>query len=156
MIQEKSEYSEYSKYLEILFKAVITNTLPSFYSEVITRKHFDDNEYIKIVIACSNYEIHKVSGQYPQCVSLMYDITLQELTIQIFGCMGGNRIFIIPQNNENLAMQSVKIPFRIARSEKSAIEALKKFCQKYLETLKDNKNILMYQQYVNYNKLLNN
>lgn len=140
--------------LENKFINVIQNALPKFYCEVKTRKHFDHGQYLMIVIAASNYEINNVRGQYIQDVSLMFDIEKQELTIQVFGGNGGNRIYVIPQKNKYLAMESVKIPFRIAKSELSALKALEKFCIKYFETLKANKDILMYQDKINYTELL--
>jgi hypothetical protein len=138
------------------FKTFIQNTLPSFYVQVSKHKQWlGDDDYLKIVIAASNYEINNVSGQYIQDVSLMYDLKTEELTIQLFGGNGGQCIYIKPQKNLYLYMERVKIPFRKVRGKNSALKALKKFCINYKQALIENKDILMYQDKINYNELLN-
>lgn len=142
--------------LETLFYQTIKNVLPNFYIEVKqVKQYFGNDEYLKIVIACSNYEINSVQGQYIQDVSLMYNIKDQVLTVQIFGGNGGQCVYTKPIKNPYLAMERVKIPFRKAKSQESALKTLTKFCINYKQALIENKDILMYQDLINYNNLLN-
>lgn len=137
------------------FEQVVQSVLPEFYSKVFHRKSFY-GDYLGIFVACSDKKIHNVENQYPQLVSLMFDLKTEELTVQIFGCMGGNRIFTIPQKNLYLAMEAVKIPFRKSKGIDASLKTLGKFLQSYKATLIQHRDILKYSDLVDYSKLLNN
>jgi hypothetical protein len=142
---------------------ILHKKLPNFYIEVTERKsalgrvnHF---YYLKIVIAASNYEINNVKGQYVQDVSLMLDLDNLNLKVQVFGGNGGQSIYLKPDPNDPkekyLAFKSVKVPFRKPNNnEKAVLDAIGRFADNYLKTLRDNKDRLSYQEIVDYDKLL--
>ena len=116
--------------------------------------------YIRIEFAAKNYNINGVSGQMPQLVSLVLDINTMELNPQIFGGNGGQSIYRKPnlevKEEKYLAMKSVKIPFKRPKpEEKFILSAIKRFAENWLQTLKDNREVLKYAEYVDYNELLN-
>lgn len=116
---------------------------------------------IGIAFSASDYNINNVRGQLPQLVSLAlwnWDDGL-ELKPQIFGGDGGQIIYRKPNMQDDrekyLAMKSVKIPFRKPKGElKFIYAAIERFCQNWVKTLKENRNELMYQDIVDYDKLL--
>lgn len=138
---------------------VLNRTLPhKVYRNVWVGK-FMDTQYVGIVIAASDYEINRVRGQFPQDVSLCLDENL-ELYPQAFGGNGGQSIYCIPDRNnpkeKYLAMASRRVPFRKPKKEiRFVLGAVERFAQNWVATLKENKSILMYQDYVNYDELLN-
>jgi len=153
-IVQNSDLPE-SEALIASFYNEIHSRLPKFYKDIrLCRGCFGDY-YLKIVIAASNYEINRVKGQFVQDVSLNYELKTGTLTTQVFGGNGGGSIYVKPQKNLYLYMESVKIPFRKVTGKESAIKALGRFCDNYLKALKDNRDILMYQDLVNYDELLN-
>jgi hypothetical protein len=110
-------------------------------------------------MAASNYEINRVSGQYPQYVSLMLDLSDMDLHTQVFGGNGGDRIYLIPDKNDPkekyLAMAGRRIPFRKPKpNEKNVLDAIRRFAQNYRNTLVENRDRLMYQDVVNYDEVL--
>lgn len=74
--------------------------------------------------------------------------------------MGGQSIYRKPNkdvdNEKYLAMKSVKIPFRMPKKEeKNVLDCVEKFAKNWVLALKENKDVLMYQDYVNYDEFLN-
>jgi len=136
------------------FETVAIETLPTFFQCVRHRQSCFGDNYLCILVAVSETLINNVALQYPQLVSFSYDFKSEELTVQMLGGCGGNRIFIIPQKNKYLAMESVKIPFRKAKGLSSAVKTFRKFLINYREALRDNSSILMYQNLVNYSEVL--
>jgi len=132
-----------------------------FYVNVQNYKSFLGSNYIAIQIAAKDYDINGVNGQKPQCVSLLLDINTLELMPQIFGGNGGQSIYRKPnlevREEKYLYMKSVKIPFRkLSKPNKdNVLSAIKKFAENYIILLKENKDVLMYKEYVDYDKLLN-
>jgi hypothetical protein len=71
------------------------------------------------------------------------------------GGMGGRSVNIKPQQNKHLYCESIKVPFRKPQpNEKSVLNAIQKFAQNYVKILKDNKEILMFQDIVDYANLI--
>jgi hypothetical protein len=117
-------------------------------------------KYIKIAFAVSDYNINGISGQKVQVVSLNLELNCLELTTQIFGGNGGQSIYRKPNLNDPkekyLAMKSVKVPFKRPKPEEQyVLSAIKRFAENWLKTLKENRDVLMYQELVNYDEFLN-
>jgi hypothetical protein len=156
------EGGEVSKAAELKSKIekILDKVLLGFYKNVFVRKnYFDKGESIGIIMAASNYEINRVKGQYPQDVSLMLNVEEMDLNVQVFGGNGGNRIYLVPDKNDAkekyLAMAGVKIPFRTPKKEeKFVLQAIEKFAENYKKALKENKDRLMYKEYVDYDTLI--
>lgn len=116
-------------------------------------------EYIAIAFAASDYDINGVLGQKPQIVSLNLDLETLELHPQIFGGNGGQCIYRKPNLNDPkekyLAMKGVKIPFKRPKSEERFIlAAIERFAKNWVIALKENKDVLQYQDIVNYDEFL--
>jgi hypothetical protein len=147
--------------MENKIKEILANTLPSNTFIFVERtKAFFGGEGIKIGFAASDTNINDVRGQLPQLVSLYLDLANLKLHVQGYGGSGGNRIYrkVDPNNHKEkyYAMVGIKIPFRKPKAEeKFVLKALEKFAQKWVEAIKENKEVLMYQDLVNYNELLN-
>ena len=140
---------------------ILKNNLP-------TKAHVEVYEYrkvfggkgLKIAFAASDYKINGLSGQFPQAVSLSLDLDDMELGVQVFGGMGGNRVYCEPDLNNPkekfLAMAGRKVAFRRPKKEeKFVLRAIEKFAQNWVKVLKENKDVLTHQKNVNYNELLN-
>ena len=98
-------------------------------------------DYLKMWIACSENNIHGITGQLPQVVSLMLNLSTRELHPQIFGGNGGQCIVRMPNLNDPsekyLAMKSVKVPFRTPKKEDPKIlNAIEKFIDNYINVSK--------------------
>ena len=127
-------------------ETILNDTLSGFYTTVETRKyHFGhvtgNNEYLKINIATSSYQINNVSGQYYNNISLCLSENL-ELKFQVFGGNGGQCFYrsIDPNNPKEkyYALQRVKIPFRTpANNETAVLKAFKNVCIRYKQLLKE-------------------
>ena len=118
-------------------------------------KPFYGDTALKIAFAVSDHQINNVRNQFVQAVSLSLDITNMELEVQIFGGMGGNRIYCKPnlelRAEKYLAMAGRKVSFRKPKKEeKFVLRAIKKFAENWLKTLKENENSLMYKDLVDY------
>lgn len=142
------------KIREILEKNLPTNTKIWIYSYKIFGEH------IAIKFAPSDHLINGVSGQYPQLASLAIDLEDLELSVQMFGGSGGNRIYRKPNMQDSkekyLAMKGVKIPFRKPKPElKFIYGAIERFCRNYVKVMRENKDQLMYSEYVDYDTYLN-
>lgn len=116
-------------------------------------------KYMQIWVACSLQDINQVRGQKPQIISLSLDLKTMELQPQGFGGNGGRSIYREPNLNDPqekfLAMKSVKIPFRTPQPTAEKIKVcIAKFVDNYIQTLRDNKDILKYKNLVDYNYVL--
>ncbi len=120
----------------------------------------EDYKYIHIAFATSSHEIHNVSGQLPEIVSLYLDLVTMELHPQSFGGNGGQLIYLKPDKNNPkeryLAMASVKIPFRKPQpNEKAVLNAIEKFAKNWVAAIKENKDRIFHSDIVNYDEFLN-
>ena len=146
--------------IKVKIEQILDKVVPSFYKGVSIRKNiFDTGNNIRIFIAASDYKINGVSGQLPQVVSLSLDLSDMDLHPQVFGGNGGQRIDRKPNMNDPkekyLAMKGVKVPFRTPQpNEKAVLDAIKRFAENYKKTLAENKEVLLYQDIVDYDKLL--
>ena len=136
-------------------ETILTNKLPNFAIKVIERKeYFGNGTYLAT--------IHNVTNQFPDLCSLRLDNDLTLETQCYGGCGGGSLYRNIDKNNADerfLAMKSVKVPFRKPQqTEKAVLNAISKFADNYLKTLKDiqSMGLLRYTDLVDYSKLLNN
>lgn len=141
---------------------ILQKTLPIgfCYNVQESKNCIGSGSYLKIWAAISEKNINNVTGQKPQIVSLMLDLTDLDLHPQVFGGNGGQCIYRKPnledRSERYLAMKSVKIPFRKPQPKKENIlAAIERFFKAYLLALKENKENLMYQNIVNYNEILN-
>lgn len=139
----------------------IKEIIPFFYISVKPYKSFSGSEKIAIEVAASNYEINKVRGQYPQCVSLLLDEKTFELHPQIFGGNGGQTIYR-EVNKEDpkekfYAMIGIKIPFRKPKpNEEAVLKAIEKFFENYRKAIEDNIETIRYKDVVDYKEVLKN
>lgn len=120
---------------------------------------FGGHSTIKIMFSASEKQINGVHEQFPQVVSLMLDNTTKELSVQHYCGNGGNRIFKEPNKEDPkerfLAMAGIKIPFRKPKGEdKHIIEAVKRFGENWVKAIRENKEVLCYKTYVNYEEFL--
>jgi len=128
--------------------------------QVVQYKGCFTDSYIKIAFACSHIDINNVRGQKPQIVSLSLNLTDLELQSQMYGGNGGQYIYRQPNKEiateKYLAMKSVKVPFRKPKKEKKfVLNAITRFANNYIKTLKENESVLMYQDLIDYNTILN-
>ena len=121
-------------------------------------KNFFGGQYLMIWICCSNKDMNVV-GQKPQVVSLCLNIPELELYPQVFGGNGGNSIFRKPNledpTEKYLAMKRIKIPFRKPQPQiDKVLITIQKFVKNYIDLLRANIDVLMYQNEVDYNDVL--
>jgi hypothetical protein len=146
--------------IKVKIEQILDKVVPSFYKGVSIHKNiFDTGNNIRIFIAASDYKINGVSGQLPQVVSLSLDLSDMDLHPQVFGGNGGQRVERKPNmsdpNEKYLAMKGVKVPFRTPQpNEKAVLDAIKRFAENYKKTLAENREVLLYQDVVDYDKLL--
>jgi hypothetical protein len=101
------------------------------------------------VIAATADEINRVRGQHPACVSLLLEVDSMILLPQVFGGMGGQCIYRLPNKEipeeRFLALKSIKIPFRRpSPNETAVLKAIEKFATNWRETLKQNLSVMPY------------
>lgn len=137
--------------IEVLDK--VFKSYPSFTYNVVESKTFDGLPMLKIFAHYGNIEINQVRGQYVQLVSLA--LWPWGLAPQVFGGNGGQHIYRKPDlsdpKEKYLAMKGIKIPFRSPKNEEKAIlKAIENFFTRYVDTMKENKGNLMYQNLVGY------
>ena len=140
-------------------KTLLENTLPKGAFIEVSKYKGMSSEYIGIVFASKDVLINNVRGQRPDVVSLSIHLNDLELYVQVFGGNGGQHIYRKPDLNhpreQFLAMKSVKIPFRQPKKEEGAIlKAIERFAERWILTLKENKENLYYQHLVNYDDFL--
>ena len=139
-------------------EAILKQVLPKAFTFVQEREFLGEKSLI-IGMAASSYKINGVAWQYPQFVSLMLHFKDLDLHTQHVGGSGGGKIYCKPDMNhakeKYLAMKGVKIPFRKPQpTEEAVLKAVERFCQRWLQALKDNREVLMYQNLVDYDELL--
>lgn len=110
---------------------------------------FDKQPELKIVLYTEDRQINNVEGQYPNCVSLLLNLETLELNPQIFGGMGGRRLYLKPDLNDPkekyLAMAGQNLPFRTPKPEKDKVlKCISTFINNYISFLKANKDRLFY------------
>ena len=146
--------------IKVKIEQILDKVVPSFYKGVSIRKNiFDTGNNIRIFIAASDYKINGVSGQLPQVVSLSLDLSDMDLHPQVYGGNGGQRIDrekdMNDPNEKFFAFSTIKIPFRTPQpNEKAVLDAIRRFAENYKKTLSDNREVLLYQDIVDYDKLL--
>jgi hypothetical protein len=139
---------------------ILSRTLPAFHTFVYEHKPvFGSAPWIMIGIAALDHNINGVRGQMPQVVSLALDTETLELWPQMSGGCGGQCIERQPNladpKEKYLAMKSVKVPFRKPKPEHDTVlRAIERFALAYKQTLIANKEVLCYQELVDYNKIL--
>lgn len=137
------------------FKNTINDTLPGFHSIVTLAKCLGD-PYIAIMVSPNDYLINNVACQYPQVISFNFDIPAETLTVQCFGGCGGKSILLKPLPDSYLFCHMVDIPFRKSKGIDKSLLNLRKTLLKYKELLTIHQKDLLYQDYVDYTKILNN
>lgn len=130
------------------------------HSFVLVKSHsFLGIDYISIILSVSDHEINRVEHQFPQKVVLHLNVfENNRLDMELRAVE--NRIYrnIRPDDPREkfLVMVGVKIPFRKPKNEKAAVmKAIEKYCDSYIQTLKDNLPELRYKDIVDYNKVIN-
>jgi len=113
---------------------ILNEELPNAFTRVIERKAFYGEQYLAIHIAASDHKINNVSGQFLAHVSLM--LLGLELTVQVYGGSGGNRILRFPRveldKEKYLCYGSEKVPFRRPqRKEAAVLRTIRKFAQNW-------------------------
>jgi hypothetical protein len=146
--------------IKVKIEQILDKVVPSFYKGVSIHKNiFDTGNNIRIFIAASDYKINGVSGQLPQVVSLSLDLSDMDLHPQVYGGNGGQRIDrekdMNDPNEKFFAFSTIKIPFRTPQpNEKAVLDAIRRFAENYKKTLAENREVLLYQDIVDYDKLL--
>lgn len=139
-------------------EAILKQELPNFHTE-INPFNFLSLQGVWITIAASNHCINRVPEQYPQRVTLSLNLFNNNRS-DVELTKASNRIYLKPdltkEEEKHYAMIGVKIPFRANRNGvESCLTSIRKFCADYKRILSLNKDRLMYQDIVDYNKLLN-
>lgn len=145
--------------LQDKIKDIIEKNLPGFWFSVFPYKGAVGGNFIAIKIAAKDRRINDVTGQRPQAVSLSLNTDTMELQPQVYGGMGGRRIYRKPNMQDDkekyLAMKGVDIPFRTPKpNEEAVLKAIDNFTKNYKKLLIENKDVLMDQDLVDYNALL--
>lgn len=143
---------------ETIEQLLIDNLPKGFNIMVRDRTTFYNTKALQIAFSPNTFLINDVHGQFPQLNSLNLCLDELELIIQIFGGCGGRSIECKPNiedpKEKYLAIKSIKVPFRKPQDNNKAIErALKKYCERYIQTLKDNRHRLLYKDVVDYSFL---
>lgn len=137
-------------------QSVLNEVLPQgTYIDVRERKSIFNDNQVRIMFAAGDYLINNVEGQRPCVVSLLLDLTDMELTPQIFGGNGGRRVYFNVDPNDPkqkfLALNGIDLPFRKPQAnEKAIMNAIKKFAENWLKTIRENKEFLTHQDKVDY------
>lgn len=137
---------------------VLNTFIPSSFHTVVREYKILGDTQISIKIASSDKCIHGVSEQWPDYVSLCLEPDTWTLQTQIYGGNGGGSIYITPDptnpRERFLSLARVKIPFRKPKQEKKFVmKAIKTFCERYIQTLKDNRERLHYPELSDYSVL---
>ena len=138
---------------------ILASALPTeIFTEVREYKQFGGSPALKISIAMSDHNINQVRGQHPQLVTLCLELETMALYTQSYACQGGGSIYRNPNKEvareRYLAMQNEKVPFRRPKAEeKFVLGAVKRFAENYIKTLKKHREVLRYQDIVDYSVL---
>ena len=139
---------------------ILKRKMPSKSYVYVNEGKLMGDPYIGIRFAVSDYDIHNVEGQKPQLVSLILFPDTLELRPQVFGGNGGQYIYRMPDmadaKEKYLCMKSIKIPFRKPLPEKAnVLAAIERYAKNWIKLLKENREFLMYCNYVNYDEYFN-
>jgi len=139
--------------LIIKIEEAIRKEVPSA-TQVEVRRYngFIPNLQIKLYVPGPT--INNVPGQFIQRVLLMLDLTDMELRAIIQRIT--RKINPNHPREKYLAQVGVKISFRMpAREEEAVIRACARFAKRWVEALRENVDVLMYQDLVDYKQFLN-
>lgn len=139
--------------LMIKIEEAIRKEVPST-TMIEVRRHngFIPNLQIKLYVPGPT--INNVPGQFIQRVLLMLDLTDMELRPVLRGVT--RKVNPNHPREKYLAQVGVKIPFRMpAREEEAVIRACARFAKRWVEALKENVDVLMHQDLVDYKQFLN-
>lgn len=139
--------------LIIKIEEAIRKEVPST-TVVEVRRHdgFIPNLQIKLYVPGPT--INDVPGQFIQRVLLVLDLEDMELRAAIQRIT--RKVNPNHPQEKNLAQVGVKIPFRKpAQEEEAVIRACARFAKRWVEALKENVDVLMYQDLVDYKQFLN-
>ncbi len=138
-------------------RVILDKNLPeTFWKEVSKRKTLGSVS-LKIAMAPTGYLINGIESQRPQVVSLALWYEHKELSPQAYGCCGGQSFLVHPDPEgpeKHYAYSSVKVPFRKPKwNEKAVYGAVERFCQKYVQLLRENADRLPHKQHGDYSFL---
>lgn len=139
--------------LIVKIEEAIRKEVPST-TVVEVRRHngFIPNLQIKLYVPGPT--INNVPGQFIQRVLLMLDLTDMELRPIFRGVT--RKVNPNHPREKYLAQVGVKIPFRKpAQEEEAVIRACARFAKRWVEALRENVDVLMYQDLVDYKQFLN-
>jgi len=132
-----------------------------FIKNVIGYINWKSEEQVAIEISCSNERIGGVRGKTPQLVSLSLNMKSMDLLPRQFGFDSDVKtsVHILPnrklESEKHITYKEIKVPFRKPKKTREDVLAcIGRFCDNYVKVLNDNKNVLMYQDLVDYNELL--
>lgn len=136
---------------------LLNSIIPAAHIIVAERKSCFGGNYLKIMFAASDKLISNVPGQFPGCVSLNLNLESLELETQIFGGMGGQTLFRLPDKNDPkeqfLAYSSVRIPFRKPKKEeKNVLAAIEKFAQNWKLAIRENLDRIPHRELADWEK----
>lgn len=140
-------------------RTILDKNLPeTFFKYVAQSRTFDRKPMLKIALAPTEHNINGVPGQKPELMSFALWYEYQELAPQHFGGSGGRAFHIKPDPDnpaeKYLAYASVKVPFRKPKwNEKAVYGALERFCQRYVQLLRENAERLPHKQHGDYSFL---
>lgn len=143
------------EYITGHIKHIIENSIPEGCYINICQYSILGGKSLKIFFAASDKDINGVREQKPQAVSLRLDFETLELNTQVFGGMGGNRIYR-EVNKEDakekyLAMVGIKIPFRQPQKTETAVfKAVQKFAENWVKAIQENREKLTHQKLADY------
>lgn len=124
------------------------------------QNYFGGGKYLMIGFYPESKPVNGVRGQYPELFSLCLNFDDMELTTQMYGGCGGQIIYRNPDKNhpqeKYLALVGIKVPFRKPKPElKFIIPAIERFASNWVKLIRENKDQLAHQDYVNYDEFLN-
>ena len=141
-------------------RAILDKNLPETFFKYVaqSRSAIDKNPLLKIAFGPSSHDINGIRGQKPELMSFALWYEYQELAPQHFGGSGGRAFHIKPDPDnpaeKYLAYASVKVPFRKPKwNEKAVYGALERFCQRYVQLLRENAERLPHKQHGDYSFL---
>ena len=123
---------------------ILQRVLPNAFTQVTDYNlPLSQQKGLKIIIAASDFQINRVRGQYPGCVSLMLNLDTLDLAPQVFGGMGGQHLMRLPDlqdpKERHLAYSSVKLSFRKPkRAKENVLKAIERFAKLWKDSISDN------------------
>ena len=139
--------------LIIKIEEAIRKEVPST-TVVEVREHNGFIPNLQIKLCVPGPTINNVPGQFIQRVLLVLDLTDMELRAVIQRIT--RKINPNHPREKYLAQVGIKIPFRRpAREEEAVVRACARFARRWVEALKENVDVLMHQDLVDYKQFLN-